>query len=99
MSELTINGKLVVVQQSFRGKEWYSLPAAYRRAWKGAATGDYGPAIPFLARVIESWEFDGNPTDEAAYERLDILAELVPLADGVLLAVSEAAFPKTDAGG
>jgi len=99
MSELTVRGTRVTVRESFKGKEWYALPGLYRKAWKGAAGGDYALTIPLLVRVVESWEFDGDPATEAAYEALDILSELVPLADGTLIAVSEAAFPTSEPGG
>jgi len=99
VSQLTIRGKQVQVRESFRGREWYSLPGLYRRAWKAATVGDYAAVIPFLCRVIESWEFDGNPAEEAAYEQLETLGELMPLADAALLAVSAAAFPTSDIGG
>ena len=100
MSEIVIGGKRVTIRTSFRGREWYSLPGLYRKAWKGAgADGNYAAVIPFLARVVESWEFEGDPAEEAAYEQLDLLSELVPLADQALLAVSEAAFPSGDSGG
>ena len=98
MSGLTIRGKRVTVRESFKGKEWYSLPGLYRKAWKGAHDGNYAQCIPFLMRVIESWEFDGDPATEADYEALDILSELVPLADQTLIAVSEAAFPTSEPG-
>ena len=98
MSQLTVKDRAITIRESFRGREWYALPGLYRKAWKGASEGNYAPVVPFLARVVESWEFDGDPTDEAAYEALDILSELVPLADQALIAVSEAAFPSTEPG-
>ena len=98
MSEITVRGKQVVVRTSFRGREWYSLPADFRKAVRAREAGDYAGAVPFLARVIEAWEFDGDPADVAAYEGLEVMAELVPLTGAVLGAVAEAAFPKTDAG-
>ena len=98
MSEALVRGKRATIRVSFRGREWYALPGLYRKAWKGATDGNYAVVVPFLARVIESWEFDGDPTNEAAYEALDVLGELVPLAEKALLAVAEAAFPQGDAG-
>lgn len=98
MSEALIRGKQATIRVSFRGREWYALPGLYRKAWKGATDGNYATVVPFLTRVVESWEFDGDPADEAAYEALDILGELVPLAEKALLAVAEAAFPALDVG-
>lgn len=98
MSELTVAGKRVTVRDSFRGREWYALPGLYRKALAAARKGDYGDAVPFLARVVESWEFEGEPSKATAYESLDVMAELMPLADGALLAVAEAAFPKAGVG-
>lgn len=99
MRELTVAGKSVRVRTSFRGREWYSLPADYRKAGRAMQSGNYEDALPFLTRVIESWEFEGDPQDEAAYEGLDVLAELMPLAGDVVIAVSEAAFPQAEPGG
>lgn len=99
MSQVTIRGKAVEVRESFKGKEWYALPGLYRRAWRAAAAGDYAPVIAFLAAVITSWEFEGAPADEAAYEQFDVLGELMVMADGALLAVRAAAFPPSDVGG
>jgi hypothetical protein len=98
VADLTIAGKRVTVRESFRGREWWSLPALYRKAWAAARKGDYTDTIPFLARVVESWEFDGDPALAATYEQLDAMAELMPLADGAVLAVNEAAFPKAKVG-
>jgi len=98
VTEITVRGKAVHVRTSFKGRDWYSLPADFRKTLRAREAGDYAGAVPFLARVIEAWEFDGDPTDVAAYEGLEVMAELVPLTGAVLSAVAEAAFPKTDAG-
>lgn len=98
MSEALVRGKAATIRVSFRGREWYALPGLYRKAWKGATEGNYAAVVPFLARVVESWEFEGDPADEAAYEALDVLGELVPLAEQALLAVAEAAFPPPNPG-
>ena len=95
MAEVTINGKTVQVRTSFKGRQWYSLPADYRAAIDGASKGDYIVTIPLLRRVIEAWQFEGDPTDEAAYEGLEVFAELRPLVGAVIGTISEAAFPKT----
>ncbi len=98
MKELVINGKKVQVRTSFRGREWYSLPADFRRAGQAIEKGEYEGAIPFLSRVIESWEFEGDPAEAASYEGLDVLAELVPLTGEAVVAVAESAFPQAAAG-
>ncbi len=99
MSQLTVAGKKVEVRTSFRGKEWWSLPADYRAAGRAIQSGDYSGVVPFLARVIESWEFEGEPSDPASYEKLDVLTELMPLAGEAVRVVFEAAFPEAEPGG
>ena len=98
VSELVIAGKKVQVRTSFKGREWMALPALYRRAWTGARDGKYAECVPFLARVIEDWEFQGKPAEESSYDALEVIGELVPLADATLMAVAEAAFPPPIAG-
>lgn len=98
MRELTVAGKSVCVRTSFRGREWYSLPADYRKAARALETGDYGLAIPFLTRVIESWDWTGDPSDAASYEELDVMSELMALTLEVMHAVHEAAFPSPEPG-
>jgi hypothetical protein len=94
VADLTIAGKRVTVRESFRGREWWSLPALYRRILEADRKGDYTDAIPFLCRVIESWEFDGDPAQPEAYEALETMAELRPLAQGAIMTVAGAGFPK-----
>lgn len=98
MSEIVVRDKRLTVRTSFKGKEWYSLPGDYRRALEAYQRGDYSEAIAFLSRVIESWEFAGEPSEAASYEKLDVLSELRPLLLGVLGTVAEAAFPKVESG-
>ncbi len=98
LTDVEIGGKKVTVRTSFRGKQWWSLPADYRAAGKAIQSGDYSGVIPFLARVIESWDFEGSPAEPASYEQLDVLSELMPLAGEVIRVVWEAAFPESELG-
>jgi len=42
--------------------------------------GDLRTQVPVFTRLVESWEFDGNPSDEESYGELDIVQEILPLS-------------------
>ena len=77
MPEFTIAGKRVTLRERFPASEFWDMPKLISDL-VGEGT-DYEKHIPLLLRLIESWEFDGDPTDPEAYGELDILRELRPL--------------------
>jgi hypothetical protein len=80
MFEYTINGKRVVLKERLPLREYRGLPAIMV-ASKGE---DYDSQVPVFCRLIDSWEFDGSPSDPASYEELDVISELAPLARAVV---------------
>lgn len=82
----TINGKEVVFRERFPAKEFWDLPAKIvqlHRMRGGQEEFDMQLAVPLLARVIESWEYEGDPADEASFGELDVLGDLLPLVTAV----------------
>ena len=46
---------------------------------KYGETGDVNDLVRVLVLVVESWEFDGQPSDPRAYAQLDIFSEILPM--------------------
>lgn len=79
---LTINGKKIVFHEHFPAKDFWDLPAKIAKLARmraGQEDFDMKLAIPLLTRLIESWEHEGDPTDESSYDDLDILGDILPL--------------------
>lgn len=58
-------GKSVTFSGKLRMKDF--------RAWTAAEqANDYDACYGYLAQLIEAWEFDGDPSDPAAYDELDL---------------------------
>jgi len=75
MFDYTVNGKRVTFKARLPLKEVRDLP----RLLAATTPEDYDTQIAVLVRLIESWDFDGSPSDPKAYDDLDILSEIVPL--------------------
>lgn len=39
--------------------------------------------VKFCQLAVESWDFDGSPQDRRAYDEMDVIEELIPIANGV----------------
>lgn len=85
MSELTIVGKKVVLKDSFT-MEYFS---DIFKLLTDANQMDLRSQVPLATRVIESWEFDGDPSDSASYEKLDVLKVVIPLFRKIMRHVNE----------
>lgn len=75
MPELTVNGKKVIIRDSFPAGEFHDLP----RQWAEADDLPFAERVVILARFIESWEFGGKPDDVKAWEKLDAFREMAPI--------------------
>lgn len=75
--EFTVNGKRVWLRKRLPLREQDALLEL------AAACSNTKPRtnIPVMARLIESWEFAGDPADPEAYEDLDLLDEFLPLVE------------------
>lgn len=76
---LTINGKRVTLKRRLPMRDAPRLPALLQ----ACGDGDYRTQTAVLQALVESWEFDGDPSDPASYEALDVFSEFVPLSDAI----------------
>ena len=79
MFERVIGGKRVIFREKLAAKGCWNLLAKINAFAGEAAQGDFTNALPILTRAIESWEFEGDPGDEAAYDALDQIEEMPSL--------------------
>lgn len=84
-NEIKVNGKSVVLRERFPLEEFFGLPGLV----DAVDYKDLRTAIPLFIVAIESWEFDGDPTDPAAYMGMDVRSEVMPLAMKVASHISE----------
>ena len=77
-----INGKQVIFFDKMEASQWWPLLPKLN-ALKGAddpfSVLDWTTACKMVAAAVRSWEFDGDPTDEGAVGKLDLMAEMIPL--------------------
>lgn len=88
---ITINGKAVTIKDRFPAKENWDLPnvlMSFARQ-EGEQGFDLQRIVPALPRLIEAWEFQGDPADPDAYGELDLFRELIPLVREVSQALGE----------
>jgi len=77
---ITINGKQVHIKSHFPARDNWDLPQVLMAfANQGSDKLDMQRVVPALPRLIESWEFEGDPAEEDAYGDLDLFRELIPL--------------------
>lgn len=89
----TLAGKTVTLRKRLPASEGGKV---YALLQAGSMT-DMLTYAPFLALLIEAWQFDGDPRDVASYDALDTPTELMPLISEVTrrwAARVDAASPK-----
>lgn len=64
-----------VLRQRYPLKDNADLVARYRQM----DADDIATMVPLAVRMVEQWEFDGDPADPASYEMLDVVSEAWPL--------------------
>jgi len=67
--EIKVNGKAVVLRTRLPGRQTWEM--VRNAASEGATMPEYDDAVKQLTIFVESWEFEGDPGDPAAYEALD----------------------------
>ena len=89
--QVTINGKQVVLRDKISGaRGWRAMQTLMRLSRLSDETAimdilGYDDAVALCSAVIETWEFEGEPSDAASYEALDVPLELIPLLSDVVL--------------
>lgn len=96
MAEITVNGKRVVLRDSFPLTTHGNIIKLVR----DATIEDLRTVIPVVAATVVEWEFAGDPADPAAYEQMDALAEVWPLFKAVDRHIADSLYggPKNSAG-
>lgn len=74
-NERLINGKRVTFRSRIPLSKAPTLPKMLE-----AVANDLRAVARVGVIVVESWEFDGSPTDPRSYDDLDIMTEILPLA-------------------
>ena len=74
--EITVAGKKVVLRERIILGEGYDIIGLF----SSIDSNDLRTSIPIMTKMIESWEFDGEPSDRASYDNLDVLAEFIPMS-------------------
>ena len=75
--ELDINGKKVVLKAKLPAKANWDLIQNFDRFAEG--TLEFDKVADLLARIIDTWELEGDPHDPVSYEALDLFSEMMPL--------------------
>lgn len=83
MFERIINGKRVIFKDKLPAKEGWDLWERIVEFDQGGVKNAVVLARPILPHVIATWEFEGDPADLAAYDNLDVIEELLPLANAL----------------
>ena len=65
--ETTVSGKKVVLRTKYPSSENRDLFKVFR----AMSIDDLGTVPPVALRMVESWEFEGDPADAASYDALD----------------------------
>ena len=76
MFDYMVNGKKVTFKAKLPLREARSLP----KLLAATAADDYDSQIAVMVILIDSWDYDGDPSDPKSYEDMDILSEIVPLS-------------------
>lgn len=81
MPTVTIAGKQVVFRERLPAKDNWDLLQRIMETTGKAGEGvlDFQAQVPILVRMVESWEFEGDPTNAESYGELDIFREFFPL--------------------
>lgn len=83
--ETVVNGKTVVMREHFPAKKYWGLYGDIQAMLDPNVPFD--TAARFLSQVIESWEFEGDPTKIESYENLDLSREFNPLLRAAYVAL------------
>jgi hypothetical protein len=81
MAEVIIAGRRVVLKEHLPARDHYALPRALS---VGIGRLPFEEQVGPLSKVVESWEFEGDPGDLAAWGELDVMAEFMPLWDAIV---------------
>lgn len=73
--EVIVADKKVVFKKSILVRDGWN----YFDLMAKASMSDLRTVIPLACIMIESWEFEGSPSEEESYLKMDVLREAMPL--------------------
>ncbi len=79
--DITVNGKRVALRERFPVEEYDDLRGKLQKI---DASSNWKIRWDFLHRFIESWEFPGDPHDQAAWGQLDMFSEFAGIENAVV---------------
>jgi len=74
--EFIVAGKKVVLRERISLGDGYDIIGLFT----GIDSNDLRTSIPIMSKMIESWEFEGDPSEPASYDKLDVLTEVIPMS-------------------
>jgi len=74
--EFQVAGKKVVLREHITLGDGYDIIGLF----SSIDSNDLRTSIPIMSKMIESWEFEGDPSEPAAYDKLDVLIEVIPMS-------------------
>jgi len=83
--EFTIAGKRVVVKQDLTLEDGYDI---FGLLIKVDST-DVRTQVPLAVKMIESWEFEGDPHNLETYNKMDVIRVLIPLFRRIIKHVND----------
>ena len=86
-----IAGKSVTFRKKLPAAQWWPLLPKLASLGEGNPLEvlDWETVVSIIQGTVESWEFDGAPSDPAAIGALDAFQELMPLVQAVAAMIGE----------
>lgn len=77
--EVTVSGKKVKLYDKLEARRNWDV----MQKWQKLDPNNFDDVAGFMARLVESWEFPGDPADVESYAKLDLFTEFTPICDAV----------------
>lgn len=83
--DFTINGKAVRLKRNVPVEDGHALIVLLQ----ACASNDLYDQVAICCVMVESWDFPGDPSDPAAYGKLETFDEFLPLSSAVMTHVQQ----------
>lgn len=80
--DVTVSGKRVTLRGRLPARANWDLLTRYGQGLELQEMA-FDDVVDLLRRVIEAWEFDGDPAEVESYSELDLFGEFMPLVVAV----------------
>ena len=74
--EFNVAGKKVVLREHITLGDGYDIIGLFT----SIDANDLRTSIPIRDKIIESWVFEGEPSDPTSYDQMDVLTEVIPMS-------------------